>query len=232
MIIICCTKINSRLDNIRYLSLLSNVSNSKRTKIKKFIRQKDSERVLVADILARYQICCRTGLMNKEIRFNNNKYGKPYLEKVKNIHFNISHSDKWVVCVTADKPVGIDIEKIKEIDFGIAKRFFSKIEYKELEKRSGKDKLHFFYDLWTLKESYIKAVGKGLSIPLNSFSVRVNRFGATIQGSSAQNRFFLGQFNIDQNYKMAVCFQNDDVLSTLSFLSFHQLYQGFMKHVE
>ncbi len=70
-------------------------------------------------------------------------------------------------------PVGVDIEKIRPIDFAIAERFFTASEYRLLMDTAEQERLQLFYTLWTLKESYIKFVGKGLSIPLDSFAIEL-----------------------------------------------------------
>jgi len=90
-----------------------------------------------------------------------------------NIQFNLSHSeDLAVIAISAGQMVGIDIEKIIDRDIeGIAQRFFSPKENTELERLSPEDRMEGFYRLWSRKEALIKAIGKGLSIPLSHFSV-------------------------------------------------------------
>ena len=101
------------------------------------------------------------------------------------------------------------------VDFGIAEQFFSTDEQKRLFSRGDKEKLPFFYELWTVKESFIKTVGKGLSIPLNSFSVNFEERKIDFLEYSKENYYFK-QYNIDDNYKMAVsgmyCSFSDDII--------------------
>lgn len=84
-------------------------------------------------------------------------------------------------------PVGIDVEQIKPIDIKISERFFSKQEFNKLLGKSYTEREPYFYELWTLQESYIKAVEKGLSIPLDSFTIRIN--GGNITVCSKKNEF-------------------------------------------
>ncbi|MDD2614630.1 MAG: 4'-phosphopantetheinyl transferase superfamily protein [Methanosarcina sp.] len=194
------------MDDLVFKKLLTNISNEKQARIKKFARPDDAKRTLLADILVRSVVASELKVSNKTIEFNANKYGKPFLKGNFGLHFNVSHSENWVVCVVDDKPVGIDIEKIKPVELEIAARFFSDDEYKMLMAKSPKDRQDFFFDLWTLKESYIKAVGEGLSLQLKSFTVSFLEKGeiAAKSGNKLTN-WTLKQYYLDPKYKMAVC---------------------------
>lgn len=96
--------------------------------------------------------------------------GKPYFKDIP-IQFSISHSGNMWVCLMARKPVGVDIQEMREIQYlDIAKRFYTQeeIKYVELMGQYG------FFQIWTMKESYIKYLGTGLSEGLNTFSVVQN----------------------------------------------------------
>ena len=114
--------------------------------------------------------------------------GKPYLRDYKNIFFNLSHSGKYVFLVLSDREAGCDVEEITPLDsldsrLAIAKRFFTENEAAAIEKQpdpaSGNE---LFYKIWTMKESFIKAKGGGLSIPLDSFDV--------LTGKGTEGAFF------------------------------------------
>lgn len=107
--------------------------------------------------------------------------------------------------MTSDDVV-IDIEQIKAIDFKIAERHFSHKEICDLNEKQNSEELEYFYNLWTLKESYIKACGKGLSIPLNSFGIRINKsIGIDFYTESELKTCFFKLYKIDQEYKLSVC---------------------------
>lgn len=112
-------------------------------------------------------------------RFENNQYGKPFIESellekmAKPLYFNLSHSQgKLVLAIARHEFLGVDIEyglKPRRVE-KIAKRYFSSSEidgFEGLEKAKIQGR---FYDLWSLKEAYIKACGMGLAIPLDHFS--------------------------------------------------------------
>lgn len=158
-------------DDDLFRKLMPLIDRHKQMKISKYHRWEDVFRSLLGDVLARYVINVKTNLPIREVVFCQNSYGKPYVKGITGLHFNISHSGNWVVCAVGSAPVGVDIERIADSDLSIAKRFFTKREYKWLYEKNDQERKQSFYKLWTMKESYIKAVGKGLSIPLESFEI-------------------------------------------------------------
>ncbi len=111
------------------------------------------------------------------IVFGLGEHGKPNLDPVPNnagTRFNLSHSgDLVLIAVARQSEVGVDVEKIRpEIELErLAKRFFSADEAEGLMALESGLRLQAFFRCWTRKEAYIKAHGKGLSIPLNQFRV-------------------------------------------------------------
>lgn len=93
--------------------------------------------------------------------------GKPYLKHFPGVQFNLSHSGPYGVCALSDTPVGVDVELIRPLVRDVAKRFFTETEQAWLSRRPPEE----FFRLWTRKESFTKALGKGLTLPLDSFSV-------------------------------------------------------------
>lgn len=89
------------------------------------------------------------------------------------LHFNVSHTDGLVACaVTLDREVGLDVESTgRQRDLGsVANRFFSPEEARELSALPDRERRERFFDYWTLKEAYLKALGVGLSVSLAGFS--------------------------------------------------------------
>jgi 4'-phosphopantetheinyl transferase len=106
--------------------------------------------------------------------------GKPSIAKEQNspgLRFNVSHSGGLgLIAVTCNREIGVDVEtRQKVVDYmAIAKRFFSAREHRGLAQLPGESRPTAFLRCWTRKESYVKALGKGLSCSLNSFSVSVS----------------------------------------------------------
>lgn len=217
-------KIHEEIDKDTFISLLALVSPQKRNKTGKFKFFEDAQRCLLGDLLARYAICNKLGVKNSKLAFSNNKYGKPVLLQPEGIFFNISHSGDWVVCAVSNEPVGIDVEMIKPVEFNtIARRFFTETEYNDLMSKENNERLKYFYTLWTLKESYIKAVGKGLSIPLNSFSIQIENRNIMINTCSEFNPCFFKLYEIDEYHLVAVCSQNKSYTSEIKIITLSNL---------
>ena len=98
-------------------------------------------------------------------------YGKPHLRMPMPLEFNVSHAGRWVVCALAPTAVGIDIERVRDIDLRIAERCFQPGEYAALMNRAPDERPDYFFRLWTAKEAYVKALGLGLRRDFASFGV-------------------------------------------------------------
>nr|WP_193648175.1 4'-phosphopantetheinyl transferase superfamily protein [Bacillus cereus] len=179
--------------------------------MKRLLNLCDINRTLIGDLLIRSLICQKYKINNGEIRFIYNEYGKPFVENFSDFHFNISHSGEWVVCATANSNVGIDIEKVSDIEaLKLANEFFSEEEFYDLSNMNSDEQINYFFDLWTLKESYIKTIGKGLYIPLISFSIK-KESQTLISYKNIPQNFHFRQYNIEPNYKVSACATRDEL---------------------
>ncbi len=159
---------------------------------KKAIRQSMGARLLLCKVLAEQY----PGIPLPPI-MTENQNGKPYLSQG-GIYFNLSHSGDYAALVLSDEEAGIDIEKLEPPKIAVAKRFFSKPEYDWLARHPMN-----FYELWVLKESYVKALGTGLTTPLSSFSIVVDD-EITLAGDN-RGAFGFHLFNQPEGYRLAVC---------------------------
>lgn len=155
-----------------YLHWYSLTDNKKRKKIDSMLRRADKMRSVAADMLSRRAIAEYCGVTPEEIVFGTEKNGKPYAVGL-NVHFNASHSGDFAVCAVSEKPVGIDIEKIRPVNLCVAKRCFQKDDLiflfghiprpEEFKMCNQSDILKRFFSLWTAKEALIKREGLTLS---------------------------------------------------------------------
>lgn len=141
--------------------LLQFVSKNKKERILKQFKRKEAENILLGDILIKYAIKNTFGIKTKDIIFAESKNGKPYLCNFQNIHFNLSHSGDYVVCIVSDKLVGIDIQKIVNVEDLLMKRVCSEKEYEKIIE--SKDINNEFTKLWTQKEAVLKKSGIGIN---------------------------------------------------------------------
>lgn len=127
------------------------------------------------DILGVY-----TGVAPEAIAFQYSPYGRPSLdvgsERGRRIRFNTSNSGQLAVfAVAVEREVGIDVEADRAIPdvLSLARRFFSAAEFDALLATAAESRHRAFLTCWTRKEAFIKAVGLGVSMPLDGFDVTI-----------------------------------------------------------
>ena len=136
-------------------------------------------RAMVRSVLSQYE----NKISPEKWEFEKNAYGKPFISNSAStlpLHFNISHTDELIVMgVTLHQEIGVDVEYLPRVGktLDIANSFFSPTEIKQLFDLPQEKQKNRFFDLWTLKEAYIKACGMGLSIPLDHFSYCFSEHG-------------------------------------------------------
>lgn len=209
-------------DNIPFpKDLLSYVSGYRRNRIIRYKNEQDQKRSMLAELLLQKVAMTKMGLKNAVIR--RNRYGKPYINNVENFHFNLSHSGHYVAIAVSERRIGIDIEKKETVDYRIAERFFCKKEAQTIFSCSSEqERADAFYRIWTLKESYVKAIGKGLSIPFSSFEFDI---GDKIKVNDSKQRVIFHFYHtFIQDYSLAVCYVEQDFNSRFHFVCEKQLY--------
>lgn len=201
-------KLDFSFDVSLYQELLKFVTEDRKTQLHKFVRYEDKIRGLFAELLLRKLLEINYSLRWSELSFTKNKYGKPSLNEYQNVHFNIAHSGDWVVCGVDNLPLGVDVEYMKTAHPDIAERFFTKEECEQIFSLPEKDQTTQFYRFWTLKESYIKCVGMGLSLPLDSFLFSINKeISLSIKGRIV-SEYKHHLFYPDQNHIISISSQN------------------------
>jgi 4'-phosphopantetheinyl transferase len=210
------------LDELRFLELKGLVSaylpDDSSKKASSFKHPVGAQRQIIGELLVRAALCNNFNLVNKDIVFRYTEHKKPLLKNHKDIHFNISHSGEWVVCALSLMDVGVDVEKIREINFNIARRFFSETEVKNLFDLPKKNQIKYFFDLWTLKESYLKTLGTGLTKPLSSFTVSKVDGEIVLFEDDRPVQVFLRKYNIDAKHKLSVCSYEDSFCEEIEHL--------------
>ncbi|MGV8905889.1 MAG: 4'-phosphopantetheinyl transferase family protein [Acetobacterium sp.] len=111
--------------------------------------------------------------IKKELPIKMAAHGKPGLVNISGIHFNLSHSGNYAVCALSRTDIGVDLQKIRLLNLELAKRYFAKDEVKWLLDLPAEKQKKSFFDLWSIKESYMKYTGKGFALPMKNFSVNI-----------------------------------------------------------
>lgn len=159
------------LDDYRAL-----ISEPERQQMQRFVFAKDRHRHLVARTVTRTVLSRYVGVPAERLAFDANRYGKPSLVGAPDdLAFNVSHAGNLVVlAVSRGRALGVDTETIARGTplTDLAERYFAREEADELSSHADEHRHVRFFEYWTLKESYIKARGMGLSLPLDRFGFR------------------------------------------------------------
>jgi 4'-phosphopantetheinyl transferase len=193
------------------------LSDEERKQETKFYFDDDRRRYLVTRAMVRTVLSRYCAIAPSAWVFSANAYGRPEIASpdgdALGLCFNISHAKGLIaLAVTRDRSVGIDVENIevRDVSLGIAERFFSRMEAAELAALPEEHRWDRFFEYWTLKESYVKARGMGLSIPLNKFSFRFTREGnvqlaVEPELGDDEERWRFWQYRASPRHLLAVC---------------------------
>jgi 4'-phosphopantetheinyl transferase len=162
-------------------------------------------------ILAR---CMRVNAADR-LRFEYSAFGKPQLAAGSTeipLQFNVSHSGELIlIALATGRAVGTDIERVRsDIEAErIAASFFSPHERLALQSLPAHLRVQAFFDCWTRKEAYIKAIGNGLSLPLDQFDVcflpgQEPRLLATRPDAAEAQRWVIEALDVGPDYRAAV----------------------------
>ena len=192
----------------------------------RFYFARDRLRYLVTRAMVRLVLSSYVEVAPQDWRFSANAHGRPFAvntaARAAGLTFNISHTrDMIVVAVTANRVMGVDVENViaRPVSIGVAHRFFSPSEATSLAAISRDRQQYRFFEYWTFKESYIKARGLGLSLPLDKFSFHYpdeHRVALSIDPGLADDagRWQFWQFQPRPDYLVALCAERIDAPAT------------------
>jgi 4'-phosphopantetheinyl transferase len=149
------------------------LSEEERERVARFRFERYRRESLATRALMRTALSSYRPVAPQDWRFTLNAHGKPDPEPECGLRFNLSNSVKLVVCLVGEgAEVGVDVEPVERASkiLPLAPEVFSAAERKQLGALDDTAKLDRALSLWTLKESYIKARGMGLALPLDKFS--------------------------------------------------------------
>ena len=136
------------------------------------------------------------------------QHGRPHLPG--QIDFNISHSGDFILCAIADDiKLGIDIEEIKAVDFSDFENLMTTEQWKSI--KSSGNPLKAFFKFWAIKESIIKADGRGLSVPLNDIIISEHM-------AFYENRWYLKELDINENYCANLALNHENLTLNIEYI--------------
>lgn len=182
-----------------------NVYNWQNTQRIEVNRPSKSAASLLGELIVCNHFSRKNGLHRKDVILKKDEFGKTYVANDLSYHFNISHSGSWVVCAFDKEPIGVDIELIENIDNNIMERFYSALEISHIRKYPLDQRVSWFYKIWTLKESYLKALGIGIRVPLKSFSFIFNNNMIQLLSDIDDEKWCFQLYCVDPIYEIAVC---------------------------
>lgn len=196
-------------DERRFRELYERVPEHRQRKIDKIRFEKDKRLCLGAWLLLEQALAAR-GIDRASLEVACAPGGKPYLTKHPEVFFSLSHSGEQVMCAVSTAEVGCDVEEIRGLDLKLAKRFFSAPEYAAILACPNEEaQRQMFFRLWTLKESFMKAVGLGLALPMQDFSVDPETL-QVCQQVATEKRYWFREYTRDPRYRYACCSEAED----------------------
>ncbi|WP_264874424.1 4'-phosphopantetheinyl transferase family protein [Vibrio agarivorans] len=173
-------------------------------------QQQKLTRVLVRLVLSQY-----SNHDPKDWVFSLKVGGKPFVANASHpLFFNVSHTQGLIVCaVSVESEVGVDVEILdKKRNFmAIAQQYFAEQEFQSLRAlRNEQERKLLFFQLWTLKEAYLKACGKGITVPLSSIcfdTLPINdrhKLDYSAHRESSSNHWQLKSARLSEKHLMAV----------------------------
>lgn len=159
-------------------------SEDERARLERFTFPKDRALFLATRVLVRTVLSQYVGVGPQDWRFGAGRSGKPFIHAPQldaPLHFNLTHTAGLVACAVsgAHSELGLDAERLsRRLDFlQVARRYFSPLEVRSIHEASPSELSQRFFGIWTLKESYVKARGDGLGLPLDRFGFTLHDDG-------------------------------------------------------
>lgn len=199
------------------------LTDAERAKAARFHFAADRNRHITSRALFRTVLPGYLGIPHQALSFRSDRFGRPSLDNPEalacGLDFNLSHTAGLIaLAVTCHSVVGVDVENAsyQQPAMELASRFFSPDEVASLRSFAGKALNLEFYRHWTLKESYLKAYGVGLSLPLDRFGFRLAAQRAEFfLAPAAEHRadeWYFAQWAASSDHLLAVCLRHDAVI--------------------
>jgi 4'-phosphopantetheinyl transferase len=159
--VICIVKNEKPIDETTFHFLLQFAPPEKQARIFRQRIKQNRDNMLIGAALAKYMIWNEFNIIPSEQQIAYGPFGKPYLADYPNVHFNISHCKAGCVVAVCDIAVGVDIQEVRPFSWEVSRQVCSNQEMDMI--RNSLDKDRVFTRIWSMKESYVKMLGQGVS---------------------------------------------------------------------
>lgn len=194
-----------RVDLSKSIKEISQIRNlfalSMKKETKRLVFSEDKLRSIYSELLINYILVVRYGINVNEVQIKKNSNGKKFIIGHPFIKFNISHSGHWVVIALSNEDIGIDIQKVESICIDSINNYLGEQEYYKSIKTHRKE--NFFYQNWVIRESFLKALGRGFTIPFSLNDIKINR--ESQQVSNIEDIYHYSLMDFEKDYMLCVC---------------------------
>lgn len=213
-------------ENIKYY--YGFLTRNEKAQYDNFYFSKEKNRYLLTRYLIGQLLFEYTGDSNMSLKLNHNTWGRPFIPPAYNtyqINFNISHNEEYIICaLVSNGKIGVDIESYAHHRPRlIVEDFLADEEIINLKYISGPGWNKRFIEFWTLKESFIKGVGKGMAIPLNSFYFTINKSNIQFFDQDSQGDWHFMLFEGQSGNSLAIAFSFNTNPDYMPIYNLHRL---------
>ena len=181
-------------------------------------------RSAAGSLLLAHMVCRISGYPVSSISIHRYPNGKPFLPDFPNLHFNISHTDHLAVLAIDTQLVGIDIEKVSTARMAVADRFFGTNE-KEMLKNCPKGKRDsLFFELWTARESFVKAIGIGIFNSMGEYSAERTALGWQVNHAET-GLWNIRHYKLLSDYTVGLCSKTQVFPEAIEEIEFMSLFE-------
>lgn len=195
---------------------------------------------LISRVLVKTVLADKLGISPHHVNIQLHPNGKPFVQGSKAVYFNLTHSaDVIILAVTEEGEIGVDIEQVdREFEWMRVDSVLAPIEIEWIEENKLTDPFSVyprFFQIWTLKEAYIKCTGEGMSRHLKKLNFHVLpehiQFLDSTNDARKTEEYYFESYIYDSNFIFSICLQqihslerfNLDCFQLLPFISTHRI---------
>ena len=203
-------------DDYLFEAAYARATDKRKEKVDRYHFRRDQCAALGAELLLQRALN-RLGI--RAFAYSYGDAGKPYLAGEDGVFFSLSHSGDYALCAVSEYEIGADIEMVRGVDLKIAKRFYCRSEYEDIAARETEEaRQERFFRYWTLKESFLKAAGCGLRVPMDECEI-VLQDGISVVQKIDPRSFFFREYDGVAGCKCAACTADAPFMAELQMIN-------------